>query len=196
MLKPLFNWVHHLRWSALITVILGYSPFIAISFNLGVDIVKCLNITDVKSTLTRCQFFSSRVLSLLASVCPCARVSICPSVRQSEFVRAIAHHAFRIGSLNLDNQYKKPLRCFLFRGTIDLELQGQINITSPNLPHFELVCIITHCPFKLGSPNVDYMCNIHRLKSLSLWGATIKVKFNFKFQHLRFYHYMIYINIT
>ena len=62
-----------------------------------------------------------RVLSLPASVRP----SVSPSV--TKFVRAITHHPFKLGSLNLDHRCKRPwLRSLLFWGVIDPDLQGQI----------------------------------------------------------------------
>ena len=165
---------------------MGYYPFISISFNLCVDIVQINFLPEASFVL--------RVLSLPVSVCPCVHMSVRASIR---VCRAITHHSFRLRSLNVDNQWKKLLRSLLFRGTIDLELQGQIYLKGPDLSYFELVCSTTHHSFNLGPPSfVDYMCNIHRLKSLSLWGATFKVIFNFEYQNLRFYNYRLYITVT
>ena len=96
-----------------------------------------------------------RVLSLPASVRPSV----------TKFVRAITHHPFKLGSPNLDHRCKRPwLRSLLFLGggggggVIDLDLQGLIKLQSQTLPHFELVCAITHHPFKPGPPNLDQRC--------------------------------------
>ena len=35
----------------------------------------------------------------------------------------------------------------------------------------ELVCMITHCPLKLGSPNLDQRCKTPWLRSLLFWGG-------------------------
>ena len=57
-------------------------------------------------------------------------------------------------------------------GVIDLDLQGQIEYQSQNLPHFELVRTITHYPFKLGSsPNLEQRDKIAWLRSLLFWVA-------------------------
>ena len=114
--------------------------------------------------------FGLRVLSLPASVCLCVHPSVCMCGKQL-LVRAITHHPFKVESPNLDYRYKRPLlRSLLFWGLIDLDLQGQIQLQSQNLPHFELVCAITHHPFKLGPPNLDQMCKILWLRSILFWG--------------------------
>ena len=80
--------------------------------------------------------------------CRCLRLSVCVSVRpcvNHELVRTITHDPFQLGSPNLALRCKRPwLRSLLFWGVIDLDLQGQILLQSQNLPHFELVCAITH----------------------------------------------------
>ena len=73
--------------------------------------------------------------------CRCLRVCVrvCLSVNH-QLVRAITHQLFKLESPNLDQRCKRPwLRSLLLLGTIDLELQGQIELKSQNLPHFELV---------------------------------------------------------
>ena len=79
--------------------------------------------------------------------CRCLRLSVCVSVCvciNHVLVRAITHHPFKLGSPNLDHRCKRPwLRFVLFWGAIDLDLQGQIELQSQNLPHFELVHAIT-----------------------------------------------------
>ena len=55
-------------------------------------------------------------------------------------------------------------------GVIDLDLQGQIQLESRILPHFELVRTITFHSFKLESPNLDHKCILVRLRCLLFWG--------------------------
>ena len=106
--------------------------------------------------------FGLRVLSLPASVCPCVRVCV-----NHGLVRTITHHSFKLESPNLEQRCKRPwLRSRLFLGMIDFDLQGQIELESQILPHFELVRPITHQPFKLESPNLDRKCILALLRSL------------------------------
>ena len=64
--------------------------------------------------------FGLRVLSLSASVCLCVCIN-------HLLVRTITHQPFTLESPNLDERRKTPwLRCLLFLGVIDLNLQGQI----------------------------------------------------------------------
>ena len=98
--------------------------------------------------ITRGQFWPSGIV--VACVCPSASPSV------TKFVRAITHYPFQLGSPNLDQRCKRPwLRSLLFCGTIDRELQGQIALQSQNLPHFELVHVITHHQLKLQFPNLE-----------------------------------------
>ena len=95
---------------------------------------------------------------------------VCLSVRH-ELVHAITHHAFKLRSPYLNHRCKRPwLRTLLFQRVIDLDLQGQSNLQSQNLPHFELVRAITHHPFTLGSQNLDQRCKIPWLRSVLFWG--------------------------
>ena len=107
-----------------------------------------------------CNFYPRPVLTF--GYCRCLRLSVCVCVRpcvNHELVRAITHDPFQLGSPNLGHRCKRPwLRSLLFWGVIDLDLQGQILLQSQNLPHFELVCAITHHPFKPGPPNLDQRC--------------------------------------
>ena len=84
---------------------------------------------------TRGQYWPSGIV--VACVC----VYVCLSVNH-EFVRAIIHQPFKLGSPNLDQRCKRPwLRSLLFCGVIDGDLQGQIELESQNLPHFWLVSL-------------------------------------------------------
>ena len=114
-------------------------------------------LVDHRSTISG--FYSGPVLAF--GYCRCLRLSVRPCFSPSitKFVCVITHHPFKLGSPNLDHRCKRPwLRSLLFLGVIDLDLQGQIQLQSQNLPHFELVRAITHHPFKLGPPNLDQRC--------------------------------------
>ena len=104
----------------------------------------------------------SSPLSVYLSVCVCMCVCI-----NHLLVRTITHQPFKLKSPNLKHRCKTPwLRCLLFWGVIDLELQGQIEHESRILPHFELVRTITCHPFKLESPNLDKKCILVQLRCL------------------------------
>ena len=106
--------------------------------------------------------FGLRVLSLPACVCVC----VCLSVNH-QLVRAITHQPFKLESPNLDQRCKRPwLRSLLFFGTIDLELQGQIELKSQNLPHFGLVRAKSHHQLKSVFPNLGQKCILALLRSL------------------------------
>ena len=55
-------------------------------------------------------------------------------------------------------------------GTIDLDLQGQIELQSQNLPYFELVHAITHHQLKLQFPNLEQKCILTLFRSLPILG--------------------------
>ena len=131
---------------------------------------------------TRGQFWPSGIV--VACVC----LSVCPSVHPSVcvcgkhlLVRAITQHPFKLGSPNLDNWCKRPwLRSLKFWGVIDLDLQGQIELQSQNLPHFELVHAITHHQLKLQFPNLEQKCILALFRSLPILGLIeIDLQFNF-----------------
>ena len=110
--------------------------------------------------------FGLRVLSLPACVCVC----VCLSVNH-QLVRAVTHQPFKLESPNLDQRCKRPwLRSLLFFGMIDLELQGQIELNSQNLPHFELVRAISHHKLKSVFPNFGQKCILALLRSLLILG--------------------------
>ena len=46
----------------------------------------------------------------------------------------------------------------MFCGTIDLDIEGHIELQTPNLPHFEFVYAITHHQLKLQFPNLEQKC--------------------------------------
>ena len=138
------------------------------------SIVKCFRIMYhfMFAALNLVHFYPRPVLAF--GYCRCLRLSVCVCVRpcvNHELVRAITHDPFQLGSPNLGHRCKRPwLRSLLFWGVIDLVLQGQILLQSQNLPHFELVCAITHHLFKPGPPNLDQRCLIPWLRSLLFWG--------------------------
>ena len=120
--------------------------------------------------------FGLRVLSLPACVCVC----VCMSVNH-QLVRAITHQPFKLESPNLDQRWKRPwLRSLLFCGTIDLELQGQIELKSQNLPHFELVRAKSHHQLKSVFPNLGQKCILALSRSLLILGwIDLDVLFHF-----------------
>ena len=63
---------------------------------------------------------------------------------------------------------------------IDCDLQGQIELQSQNLPHFELVHAITHHQLKLQFPNLEQKCILALFRSLPILGLIeIDLQFNF-----------------
>ena len=133
----------------------------------------CLSVTP---------FYPRPVLAF--GYCHCLRLSVCVSVcvcGKHLLVRAITQHQFKLGSPNLDNRCKRPwLRSLLFWGVIDLDLQGQIELQSQNLPHFELVHDITHHQLKLQFPNLEQKCILALFRSLPILGLIESdLQFNF-----------------
>ena len=127
---------------------------------------------------TRGQFWPLGIVVACVCLCVCPYVCVNP-----QLVRAITRHPFKLGSPNLDHSCKRPwLRSVLFWGVIDFDLQGQIKLQSQNLPHFELVGMITHHLFKLGSPNLGQRCKIPGLKFPLIWGLIgLDLQFHFQF---------------
>ena len=125
---------------------------------------------------TRGQFWPSGIV--VACVCVC--VCVCLSVNH-QLVRAITHQPFKLESPNLDQRWKRPwLRSLLFCGTIDVELQGQIELKSQNLPHFELVRAKSHHQLKSVFPNLGQKCILALLRSLLILGwIDLDVLFHF-----------------
>ena len=63
---------------------------------------------------------------------------------------------------------------------IDCDLQGQIELQSQNLPHFELVHVITHHQLKLQFPNLEQKCILALFRFLPILGLIeIDLQFNF-----------------
>ena len=63
---------------------------------------------------------------------------------------------------------------------IDRDLQGQIELQSQNLPHFELVHAITHHQLKLQFTNLEQQCILTLFRSLPILGLIeIDLQFNF-----------------
>ena len=114
--------------------------------------------------------FGLPVLSLPAYV----RLSV------TKFVRAVTHDPFKLGSPNLDQRCKRPwLISPLFCGTIDCDLQGQIELQSQNLSHFQLIHAITHHQLKLQFPNLEQKCILALFRSLPILGL-IEIDLQFK----------------
>ena len=126
------------------------------SWNPKLDLKWCTTLQEVF-----CCFYPRPVLAF--GYCRCLRVCVCVRVSVShEFIRAITHQPFKLGSPNLDQRCKRPsLRALLFCGMIDRDLQGQIELQSQNLPHFELVHAITHHQLKLQFPNLEQNASQH-----------------------------------
>ena len=118
--------------------------------------------------------FGLRVLSLPARVCVCG-VCVRVSVNQG-FVCTITPQQFKLGSQNFDQRAKRPwVRALLFCGMLDCHLQGQIELQSQNLPHFELVHAITHHQLKLQFPNLKQKLQGHTAKKIvDFFGSSIK----------------------
>ena len=104
--------------------------------------------------------------------CRCLRVCVCVCLSVNhQLVRAVTHQQFKLESPNLDHRCKRPwLRSLLFFEMIDLELQGQIELKSQNLPHFELVRAISHHKLKSVFPNFGQKCILALLRSLLILG--------------------------
>ena len=82
--------------------------------------------------------------------CRCLHVCVCVCLSVNhQLVRVVTHQPFKLEPPNLDQRCKRSwLRSLLFFWTIDLELQGQIELKCQNLPHFELVRAISHHQLK------------------------------------------------
>ena len=132
-------------------------------------------------------FFYPRPV-LAFGYCPCLRMCVCLSVNH-QLVCAITHQPFKLESPNLDQRCKRPwLRSLLFFGMIDLELQGQIELKSKNLPHFELVRATSHHQLKSVFPNLGQKFILALLSSLLILGwIDLDVLFHFLSQTCLFY---------
>ena len=123
--------------------------------------------------------FGLRVLSLPA----CMSLSV-----NHQLVRAVTQ-PFKLEPPNLDQRCKRPwLKSLLFYGTIDIELEGQIELQCQNLPHFELVRAISRHQWKSVFPNFGQKCILALFRSLYIWGwIYFDVLFYFKSQTCLFY---------
>ena len=67
-------------------------------------------------------------------------------------------------------------------GTIDLHLWSQIELRSPNLPHFEIARTLTYHSFKLGLPNLYQRCILTFSIYLSILGLIeLYLQLHFRF---------------
>ena len=149
-----YQCVHYFAWSY-IAVLMLYRKYYINKFDL-----KDLIWNSIAKLLLPEASFGHRVLSSPASVGLCVCIN-------HELVRSITHHPVKLGSPNLDQRCKTPwFGSLLFLGMIDLNLQGQIQLESQILPHFELVNTITLQPFKLESANVNRKCILALSRSL------------------------------
>ena len=131
-------------------------------------------------------------LWVCVSVCVCVNHKIVRMINH-KIVRMITHRSFKLGSPNLDQRCKTPwFRSLFFWGMINLDLQGQIQLESQILPHFELFRTITHQPFKLESPNLDRKCILALLRSLLILDL-IGFDLHFHFQSWNLFFYQIYL---
>ena len=74
---------------------------------------------------------------------------------------------------------KSPICC----GTIDFDLQGQIELETQTLPHFEPVRMISHHQFKSVFPNFDQKCILALLRSILILSLIdLDIQFHFSFQ--------------
>ena len=129
------------------------------------------------------QFFTRGQFWLLGIVVACVRPSLSPSVHHQVCLRDNSLPVWaRITKFrNLDQRCRRPwLRSLLFCGTIDHDLQGQIALQSQNLPHFELVHVITHQQLKLQFPNLERKYILALFRSTPILGLIeIGLQFNF-----------------
>ena len=108
--------------------------------------------------------FGLQVLSLTACVCVCVSVN-------HELVCVITHQQFKLESPNLDQRCERSwLRFLLFLGAINCQFEGEIELEIQNLPHFELVRVISHHQLKSVFPNFYQKYIIALLRSLSILG--------------------------
>ena len=111
---------------------------------------------------------------------PSCIVVACVCLSVTKFVGAITHYRFKLGSPNLDQRCKRPwLRSLMFCGTIDCDFQGQIELQSQNLSHFELVHAITHHQLKLQFPNLETKCILALFFFFFFFLSTVQIPINF-----------------
>ena len=113
---------------------------------------------------TRGQFWPSDIVVAYVFVCVCLSVN-------HQLVCAITHQLFSLESPNLDQRCKRSwLKSLWIFGTIGLDLQGHIELKNQNLPHLELVRLISHHQLKSVFPNFGKKCILALLRSLLILG--------------------------
>ena len=108
--------------------------------------------------------FGLRVLSLPVSVCVC----VCECVGLNpELVCPITYHLFKLGSPNLDWRFKTLWLISLFmEWRLTLTFKVKFNFKCQNLPHFELVHVISHHRLNIEPHNLDKRCKTPWLRLL------------------------------
>ena len=153
-----------MAWDSFKKNIMVYSPLEFALFHL----IMYWNLIPTAAKLSAI-FYLRPVLTFGYCYCLCVCVCMCVCVRVSinhEFVYAITHQSFKLGSLNLDQRCKRPwLRAQWFCGMIDRDFQGQIELQSQDSPHFKLVYAITHHQLKLQFPNLEWKCILALFRS-------------------------------
>ena len=140
------------QWIKRIFAVTKYTPYLPSQTSYGPNLCGKMTTRDRKFIIlwsSACtdamfHFYPRPVMAfgycrcLRLSVCVCVCMCVCVSVNH-QFVRTITCHPLKLQSPNLDQKCKRPwLRSLLFLGFIDLDLQGQIELKSQNLPHFGL----------------------------------------------------------
>ena len=103
-------------------------------------------------------------LGLCVHVCVSIKLRGCPH-RNSSHVQASITKFWSYVQITLFKM-QIGLGAGVVGGAIGFDLQGQIWLKSPSLPHIELVRTITYHLLKLESSNLDQWCKTHRLRSL------------------------------
>ena len=124
--------------------------------------------------------FGLRVLSLPASVCLCVCPSVCVCGKYL-LVRAITHHPFKLGSLNLDHRCKRPwLRSLLFWGWLTLTFKVKFNFKVKIYPILSLSMPWLTTNWSCNFSNLEQKCILALFRSLPILGLIeIDLQFNF-----------------
>ena len=148
------------------------------SWNPKLDLKWCTTLQEVF-----CCFYPRPVLAF--GYCRCLRVCVCVRVSVShEFIRAITHQPFKLGSPNLDQRCKRPsLRALLFCGMIDRDLQGQIELQKSKFTPFWACACHNTPPIEVTISKFGTKCISALFRSLPISGLIeIDLQFNFLFQ--------------